>query len=60
MKAVRRHCRLRWMLLYIERWLKTLLQKPDGTLVERTRGVRQASVIGPVLANLYLHYNMDK
>ena len=38
MKAVRWHTKERWLLLYVERWLKTPFSEDDGTLVERTKG----------------------
>lgn len=60
MKAVRKHTTCVWILLYIERWLKTPVKKSDGTLVERSKGTPQGAVISPLLANLFLHYCMDE
>jgi RNA-directed DNA polymerase len=59
MKAVKRHTDNKWVILYIERWLKTPMQMPDGSLQEKTRGVMQGGVISPVLSNLFLHYMFD-
>src|SRR3989338_11638303 len=59
MKAIRRHTDIPWVLLYIERWLNAPLQLPDGSVVERTKGTPQGSVISPVLSNLFLHYVFD-
>jgi RNA-directed DNA polymerase len=42
MKAVRRHTDERWILLYIERWLKVSYEKKDGSRIDRSRGVPQA------------------
>jgi RNA-directed DNA polymerase len=60
MQAVKHHTEIKWVLLYIERWLKAPFQKEDGTLVERPKGTPQGGVISPVLANLFLHYVFDK
>jgi RNA-directed DNA polymerase len=59
LKAVARHTNLRWILLYVERWLKAPLQLEDGTLRQRDRGSPQGSAISPVLANIFLHYALD-
>ncbi len=49
MKAVRKHTDNKWVILYIERWLKTPMQLPDGSLQKKTRGVMQGGVLSPVL-----------
>jgi group II intron reverse transcriptase/maturase len=59
LKAVAHHTDLRWILLYVERWLKAPLQLEDGTLRQRDRGSPQGSAISPVLANIFLHYALD-
>jgi RNA-directed DNA polymerase len=59
MRLVSRHTDERWVLLYVERWLKAPLQKEDGTVVQRDRGTPQGSAISPLLANLFLHYAFD-
>ncbi len=60
MKAVRRHTTSRWVVLYIERWLKADVRMPDGTVMKREKGTPQGGVISPLLANLFLHYAFDQ
>ena len=58
-EMVKRHTNEQWIVLYIERWLKTPFKMQDGTIVERTAGTPQGGVISPVLANLFMHYVFD-
>jgi RNA-directed DNA polymerase len=59
MHAVRKHTDCKWMLLYIERWLKAPAETGDGTLIARDRGTPQGGVISPLLANIFLHHVFD-
>jgi group II intron reverse transcriptase/maturase len=58
-RAVAHHTDLPWVRLYIARWLRAPLQRPDGTREERMKGTPQGGVISPLLANLFLHYTFD-
>ena len=40
MKAVKRHTNSKWILLYIERWLKAPVELADGTVEQRIKGTR--------------------
>src|ERR1700688_2703190 len=57
--AVAHHADLPWVRLYVARWLRAPLQRPDGTLEPRTKGTPQGGVLSPLLANLFLHYAFD-
>lgn len=58
--AVKKHTASKWMLLYIERWLKAPAQLENGSLVERKMGTPQGGVISPLLANIFLHHALDE
>jgi RNA-directed DNA polymerase len=60
MKAVRTHIKDRWVLLYVERWLKAPFKTADGLLVPREKGTPQGGVVSPTLMNLFMHYAFDR
>jgi RNA-directed DNA polymerase len=59
LRAVRKHCRIPWVLLYVERWLRAPMASHTGERIERDRGTPQGGVVSPLLANLFLHYAID-
>ena len=58
-KAVAHHTDSKWVLIYVERWLKAPMLMTDGTLKHRMMGTPQGGPISPLLANLFLHYGFD-
>ena len=46
LKAVAHHTDQRWIWLYVERWLKAPLQKPDGILLARGQGSGESAGLG--------------
>jgi len=60
MKLLQQHTQEKWVLMYVERWLKAGVEQEDGGITARTKGTPQGGVISPLLANLYLHHAFDK
>ena len=59
MQSVKKFTDEKWILLYIERWLKAPAQTEDGTQTPRDKGTPQGGVISPLLANIFLHLSFD-
>lgn len=60
LKAVQHYCKEKWVLIYVERWMKAGVMQADGTLRSNLNGTPQGGVISPLLANLFLHVAFDK
>lgn len=61
LKAVDKHVSEKWVRMYIVRWLECPIQTSSGELVQKKgEGTPQGGVISPLLANLFLHYVLDK
>jgi RNA-directed DNA polymerase len=60
LRAVKRFTDCRWVLLYVERWLKADVQLSCGRVEKRHRGTPQGGVASPVLANMFLHLAFDQ
>ena len=54
------HTQEKWVLMYVERWLKAGVEQEDGSITTRTKGTPQGGVVSPLLANIYLHHAFDK
>jgi len=59
-RAVAHHTDLAWVRLYVGRWLRAPVERPDGARESRTKGTPQGGVASPLLANLFLHYAFDR
>jgi len=59
LKAIRKHIKEDWILLYIERWLTAPFETAQGERLPRDRGTPQGGVVSPILMNLFMHYAFD-
>ena len=59
MLALQRYTQEKWILMYVERWLKADVLR-ENRIVERKKGTSQGGVVSPLLANIFLHFAFDK
>lgn len=60
-KAVERMAEEKWIRMYVSRWLGMKIVNKEGKEYDRQgKGTPQGGVISPLLANIFLHYALDK
>lgn len=59
LEALRKHTDSKWIIMYIERWLKAPAKLEDGSVIQRTVGSPQGGVISPLIANIFMHHVFD-
>lgn len=61
MKGVERMVDEKWVKMYVKRWLEMKTEDKEGRQHDRQgKGTPQGGVISPLLANIFLHYALDK
>ena len=60
LQLLQQHTHEKWVLMYVERWLKAGVEQKDGSIAARIKGTPQGGVASPLLANIYLHHAFDR
>jgi len=59
LQTIKMYTDCKWVILYVERWLKVPIQQADGNVIARSKGIPQGSPISPVISNIVLHLVFD-
>ncbi|WP_438456305.1 group II intron reverse transcriptase/maturase [Wolbachia endosymbiont of Kerria lacca] len=59
LQAIKKHTDCKWVILYVERWMKAPIQKADGSRVTRDKGVPQGGSISPIISSIFMHHAFD-
>ncbi|WP_395460289.1 group II intron reverse transcriptase/maturase [Wolbachia endosymbiont (group B) of Myelois circumvoluta] len=59
LEAIKKHTDCKWVILYVERWMKVPIQQADGSKVVRDKGVPQGGSISPIISNIFMHHVFD-
>ncbi|WP_264686501.1 group II intron reverse transcriptase/maturase [Wolbachia endosymbiont (group B) of Rhopobota naevana] len=60
LQAIKKHTDCKWVILYVERWMKAPIQQTDGSKVIRDKGVPQGGSISPIISNIFMHHVFDE
>jgi RNA-directed DNA polymerase len=60
LQTIKKHTDCKWVILYVERWMKAPIQQVDGSKVFRDKGVPQGGSVSPIISNIFMHHAFDE
>lgn len=60
LQTIKMYTDCKWVILYVERWLKVSIQQSDGNTITRNKGIPQGSPISPIISNIVMHLIFDE
>ncbi|WP_143688863.1 group II intron reverse transcriptase/maturase [Wolbachia endosymbiont of Laodelphax striatellus] len=60
LQAIKKYTDCKWVILYVERWMKSPIQLADGSKVVRDKGVPQGGSVSPIISNIFMHHAFDE
>jgi len=61
LQVIKKYTKCKWVILYVERWMKTPVQLADGSMViKKDKGVPQGGPISPIISNIFMNQVFDE
>ncbi|OCA06221.1 reverse transcriptase domain-containing protein [Wolbachia endosymbiont of Trichogramma pretiosum] len=56
LQSIKKYTNCKWIIMYVERWMKAAIQLEDGSEEVREKGVTQGDSVSTIISNIFMHH----